>query len=959
MLINFRQGIINAQANFLQLVNGAVNIYVNVDKVDLAFAYGSHNYLFTESQQVNGAWTNLPTTSTAYLYWDINIVTGARTYGFTTVAPSFGSAFPTSPVINQHYFNFSTNKMYYWSGVTWTEVLRVFAGTVQNNAILNAYSTGSQVNLYGNYNIGYILFSQQNIALRVQDASNTYYFLTTEDQIYTQKDQFNAYKIDALLMDGKALEPIPAFSCVTWKGPKQLGLASYVNYQYPCVGIAVEVSGVGDVKQFVTKGFITNYGNWNFTQAPNTDLFVGQNGEITTTVPQQYSLQKIGHIVSPNTIYVNIDELVLIETIQTSFTPSVTPTMSASLSVTPTATFTPTPTVTASPTPTITPTITPTSTLFNTPVITVTASVTPSVTPSLTVSPTPTPSVTSSQSGPSYDQVIEADTPLAYWPLNTGLNDVIGDNNLNFVGDNLTYGVAEQNGVALVPDAYGNYAYFDSPNYGLPFTNQVSLTESFTLEAWIEIDSFSAAPPSDGYFTIFGTTLYGLQFNNQGQIYLYGNSDQVTCNFTLAVDTSYHVVVTVDSSNNVIFYFNGTAYTGSAALTDTYVFDALGTDSDTEYFYGAIGNPAIYNYALTQQQVSNHYAAGTTGYRYPFSIVFPTPSPTPTPSATPLPLVTYTNAIYRLNSDLVVDQSYTPITLDEGTQNGFQTADGHIYVGPTFSTVNGTTLTTPGFIRLNSDGTYDSTYASPVNNILDGMGQGNDGSIYFLSSSVFQLSSDGSTVSQNSLSVNTTGKTTFATAANNQMLIASFFSTIGGNTNYPYIARLNSDNTLDTTFPQLEPNGYGYIFALSTGKFIYMGQFSQIEGTAVNNMVRLNSDGSVDNTFNVTDNFITSSALIELSNGQILTYDNNTNLVRLNTDGSTDTSYAPPINIQTIWSQFVKLQDGSILGLSSSSGGTWIYHFDSLGNTATIILNSEYPISFMVAATDGNVYIGT
>lgn len=363
MIIDFRQGIISAQTNnsFLELVSGKVNINVDIAHVNLAFAYATHDYLFTESEQIIGAWSSFPSNKTIYLYWDIDIITGVRTFGTTAIAPSFGDLLPNNPLTDQHYFDYNDKKMKVWSGTQWIEKIRVFAGYVQNNAILVPNALGTQVGLNSQVALGYILFNSNNQPLRVADSNNRYYFLTTEDQVHTQQDIYNAYKIDSLLMDGKALEPIPAYSCITWKGAKQLGVASYIDYTRPCIGIAVESFGTNETKRFVTKGFLTNYNFWNWTEAPNTPLWVGSTGQITTVVPQQWSIQKIGHIVSPDTIFIDIEDQILIQTDITIPSPSI------SSSSTPTPTPTPSITSTNAPTPTSSSTINPTPTPSITP----------------------------------------------------------------------------------------------------------------------------------------------------------------------------------------------------------------------------------------------------------------------------------------------------------------------------------------------------------------------------------------------------------------------------------------------------------------------------------------------------------------------------------------------------------------------------------------------------------------
>ena len=68
--------------------------------------------------------------------------------------------------------------------------------------------------------------------------------------------------------------------------------------------------------------------------------------------------------------------------------------------------------------------------------------------------------------------------------------------------------------------------------------------------------------------------------------------------------------------------------------------------------------------------------------------------------------------------------------------------------------------------------------------------------------------------------------------------------------NRRYIARLNSNGTLDTTFNSpLTGTGYLYVAEiLPDGKILIGGEFTQ--GT-FQNFARLNDDGSIDSTFNV------------------------------------------------------------------------------------------------------------
>lgn len=312
MIINFRQGIINASSPFIQLNTGNVDLITDNGVIDLAFAYGDKNYMFTETAPVNGAWGPFQANKDYWLYWDIDINTGIRTFGSTNIEPSFGATLPQNPLSDTHFFDFSDKKMKVWTGNRWVEKLRVFSGMISSGGILNPQTLGSQVNLNGQTLVGYILFDEKNNPIKAIDRYGRGYFVTTTTSIYTQNDIYNSYKIDALVLDGKAMEPIPAFYCVSWKGPKQIGLASSNDIDHPCIGLSLEPSGTNQIKRFTSSGFITNP-NWNFTNNPNTPVFVGSTGEVTTIVSQRTSLQKIGHIVSPDTIFLNIQDIIGIE----------------------------------------------------------------------------------------------------------------------------------------------------------------------------------------------------------------------------------------------------------------------------------------------------------------------------------------------------------------------------------------------------------------------------------------------------------------------------------------------------------------------------------------------------------------------------------------------------------------------------------------------------------------------
>lgn len=134
-----------------------------------------------------------------------------------------------------------------------------------------------------------------------------------------------------------------------------------------------------------------------------------------------------------------------------------------------------------------------------------------------------------------------------------------------------------------------------------------------------------------------------------------------------------------------------------------------------------------------------------------------------------------------------------------------------------------------------------------------------------------------------------------------KMLIGGYFSSINGMP-YSYFSRLNSDGTADTSFHiGAGANNWVYASALQPdGKILVAGDFTAFDASPANRIVRLNQDGSVDNTFNAgqgADQGIRGIALQAdgkiVAGGNFTLFDgqNHNYMVRLNSDGTLDASF--------------------------------------------------------------------
>ena len=222
------------------------------------------------------------------------------------------------------------------------------------------------------------------------------------------------------------------------------------------------------------------------------------------------------------------------------------------------------------------------------------------------------------------------------------------------------------------------------------------------------------------------------------------------------------------------------------------------------------------------------------------------------------------NRIVRTEVDGSIDNTFN---IGTGFDNDVYTmavqTDGKILVGGLFESYNGTPA--GKIIRLNNDGSVDNTF---------GIGTGFNFSVFAIT-----IQSD------------------------NKILVGGIFTQYNGQEQRKII-RLNTNGTIDNTFTNnTGMNNIVYnIYTTNDGKILALGTFTLYSGVTFNNIVRLNSNGTIDNTFNIGTGFNseTFSAVIEddgkiLVTGAFTNYNGNPRrqVARLNNDGSIDNTFNP------------------------------------------------------------------
>jgi uncharacterized delta-60 repeat protein len=178
------------------------------------------------------------------------------------------------------------------------------------------------------------------------------------------------------------------------------------------------------------------------------------------------------------------------------------------------------------------------------------------------------------------------------------------------------------------------------------------------------------------------------------------------------------------------------------------------------------------------------------------------------------------------------------------------------------------------------------------------------------------------------------------------------------------IARFNFNGSLDTTFnPGTGADGEITAAVLqSDGRIVVAGRFTSFNGFTHNRVCRLNANGSVDQTFGLGNGINNAALALALqSDGRIIVggqfsqidLTQRFNLARLNTDGSVDLSFDPGNGPNGDVNAIVIQSDGRIV-----IGGTFIgYNGFARGGVARVLGNGALDPSFdSGVGTGGNVF---
>jgi uncharacterized delta-60 repeat protein len=307
---------------------------------------------------------------------------------------------------------------------------------------------------------------------------------------------------------------------------------------------------------------------------------------------------------------------------------------------------------------------------------------------------------------------------------------------------------------------------------------------------------------------------------------------------------------------------------------------------------------------------------------------------------------TFENHIIRLNANGSKDTAFSTGTGFNSTVWAITTqADDKILAGGDFTIYKG--VAENRIIRLNADGSKDTSFntGTGFNSGVYEITPQNDGKILVgggfttykgtTENYIIRLNADGSKDTSFNIGTGFNGIVIAITSqSDGKILVGGGFITYNGVVSNRII-RLNTNGTIDTSFN----TGTGFnsdvntITIQSDGKIIIGGQFTTYKGITENRMIRLNADGSKDTSFNTGIGFnFTVQTITTQSDGKILvggnftTYKGTTEnrIIRLNADGSKDTSFNTGTGFNSTVNIITNQSDGKIIvgGVFTNYQGT-------------------------------------
>jgi uncharacterized delta-60 repeat protein len=515
---------------------------------------------------------------------------------------------------------------------------------------------------------------------------------------------------------------------------------------------------------------------------------------------------------------------------------------------------------------------------------------------------------------------------------------------------NAAYNVhIQSDGKIITAGAFNSYSG-SSNNFIVRINSNGTKDTSFTIGTGFNTNVNISSLQPDGKIIAAGafTTYSGSSNNYIVRINSDGTKDN-TFNVGTGLDAAgwgagLNNSISYDSQNNVYLASDNVTYSGSS-IPRIWKLKPDGT-LDTTYNAGAGLNRLAVANLVSGSRV---YTAGTfTNYKAEGATGIAMVSDSATLSSSFNPGIGFNNDVWAMTKQstgrIIVGGAFTNYsgssririiglnsngTVDSGFNVGSAGAgnivyalstqtDDKIIVGGAFTTYSGSSTSTTRLMRLNSNGSQDLTYNTGVglNSFPFTVLARANGKIFvtglFTTYSgsainyIMQTNSNGSRDTSFNVGTGFNAGTvgyTAVTQSDDKLIVGGSFTSYSGSTSNRLV-RINTDGTRDSTFNVGNgPNNIASAVAMqSDGKIIVGGQFTSYSGSSINRITRVNTDGTRDATFNVgtgLDGNVSTNGITIGSNGIIYclgsftTYNgsNSRGMVAINPDGTINQTF--------------------------------------------------------------------
>ena len=312
MKVSFRQGIIKHQSpSFLEVHPTSVSLLASTAPLYVTIAFGTKNLLHSELSDVPNAWTDIVPDSDQWLYIDLDVRTGARTFGVTSPEPIISTVEPLDPTQNQHWFDLTSSQMKVWDVNVWVRKIRIVVCLLENGVLPVSLSdnltvfSGTQIGDYTNNDSGVIIYDNTT-RFPIKDSRGD--FITSSDLLLTSVTDLSPVKFESMILQGVADTNIPKDTVVRLVDYGVVRPANeYTASSNTMFGLVQDDVIQGGIATLFTRGFVSDE-SWDWSIYPvNTPLYVDSQGKLTSTKIID-SQVPVASVISPQSLMIGIPQ---------------------------------------------------------------------------------------------------------------------------------------------------------------------------------------------------------------------------------------------------------------------------------------------------------------------------------------------------------------------------------------------------------------------------------------------------------------------------------------------------------------------------------------------------------------------------------------------------------------------------------------------------------------------------